>query len=464
MKRNSKIVSILLLSIQALIGRTPIQLNYVDTLPLYSPMYPYDFLNTEAKARYAGDLTRNISERVQFSFNLFMETTNYANTLSGDRVFAADVHGRIGLLAMCYGSVPAGQTESALVTAIGNTAFTTPGITGNMDSTAFADPNQQFGFLKNPSTYRKLGVRGFGAFRILENLTVYMYGGFCDMRQSMTGLEDQTPYATYTSIGGTSAGSGSSSFATDQSKVQQGLTRQWQNVLTQIGVDYNNWQAMSIEDPTVQITYRQNFPIQQEDEDHVWTKFVIIPHLTAGVTAGFAESQNPNILLSLPFGNNGHTAFTLSVGLAMSFNDTIEIFADGEINQYNTLTKLMRVPTSAYQYGLFPYATKVKVSPANVYRGTFGLNAHYFIDRLSGYVQVAYAHHSEDSYQLVNYDSAYNLLRLKQDSEWKYGAVNIGLNYDLSPNVSLGGAAQFPMNRRGAYLTNTFLIGMTATF
>ena len=169
-------------------------------------------------------------------------------------------------------------------------------------------------------------------------------------------------------------------------------------------------------------------------------------------------------MLSLPFGNNGHFGGTLEAGLALAFNDTIEVFGVAAITQYSTLTKTMRVPTNLYQSGLYPYKTSVKVTPSNSYEGSFGLNAHYFVDRLSGYVQVAYAGHEQDTIELVQNDPAYDVARLEQDTEWKYGAVNVGLNYDLSPNVSLGGACQLPMGRKGTYLTNTFMFGMTGTF
>ena len=282
------------------------------------------------------------------------------------------------------------------------------------------------------------------------------------MRQSMTGLEDQTANADGTSMG--VASQETANFTTDKLTLYNALTRQWQKVLTQIGVNYNDWHQIGLEDSTISLTYRGNIPVQQEAKDHKWTQFLIIPHITVSATGAFGDTKNPDILLSLPFGNNGHHAVSISAGCAFAFNDTIEVFGEATATQYLEKVHQMRVPTSIYQSGLYPYKTAVKVTPANTYQGSFGINAHYFIDRLSGYVQATYAAHEKDAMELVTYHSAYCIDKLKADTEWKFGSVNIGLNYDLSPNISLGGAAQLPMGRRGAYLTNTFMVGLTGTF
>jgi hypothetical protein len=463
MKRNY-IASLALLFLVQTTSPLLVQLNYFDSLPLISPVYPFDFLNSEIKADYAGDQIKDIAERVQFSANLFMQTTNYANNQDGIQVPAGDIHGRIGLLAMTYGSVPKGQRKTTLLTTAGGTAFTTGGtITGNLSTTEYADPNQQFGFLSNPAQFRAAGTRMNGSIRLFENVVISVNGGFCDMRQSITGLEDQTPYASSPTCIGRLADE-DTEFTTDKQNVENLLTRQWQKALQQLGIDYSDWHEIGIEDPTISLTYRGNIPVQQEADNRKWTKFLIIPHATVSFTAGLGDTQNPDKLLSLPFGSNGHNSISIAAGVGLAFNETIEVFAEGCATQYTTKTQLMRVPTSLYQFGLYPYKTSVKVSPANTYSGSFGLNAHYFVDRLSGYVQVAYASHEQDDMELIQNDPAYIISKLEEDTEWKYGAVNLGLNYDLSPNISLGGACQLPMGRRGAYLTNTFMLGMTGTF
>ncbi len=436
------------------------QLNYNDAVPLISPNYPFDFLNSEIKADYAHDTMRDIAERVQISFNLFTERTDVANNQDGIRVAAGDVYGRIGLLAMSYGDVPTGQKQAQLLTEIAGTDFTF--VTATMGTTEYADPSKNFGFLINPAQYKKSGIRMNGSVRLFENVVISIYGGVCDMRQSITGLVDQTLNANITSMGGSSGEA--TEFAADKLTLYNGLTRQWQEVLTQIGVNYQDWHEIGIEDTTIALTYRGNIPVQQEEKDNKWTQFLIIPHVTLSFTAALGDKKDPDILLSLPFGNNGHNGVSISAGCAFAFNDTIEVFGEATATQYFSTTLQMRVPTSLYQSGLYPYKTSVKSSPANSYQGNFGLNAHYFLDKLSGYVQAIYASHEQDNLALIFNDPAYDISRLEADTEWKFGAVNLGLNYDLSPNISLGGAAQLPMARKGAYLTNTFMIGMTATF
>ncbi len=436
------------------------KLNQNDALPLLSTLYPFDFLNSDVKASYAHDITKDIAERFQLSVNLFTQSTNWANDADGFRVPTGDVNGRLGLLPMCYGSVPTGKTESTILTNIAGTAFTF--VTANFNATEYSDPAQYFGFFSVASQYRKMGTRFQVSGRIFENVVITLNAGACDMRQSSTGIIDERLLANVVTMGGSTAVQ--TEFSADTVTLYNVLTRQWKDVMHDIGVNYSDWHALGIEDMSLQFTYRKNIPVQQEADDRKWTKFVFIPHLTVIATGAFGEKKNPDILLSLPFGNNGHHSLSLMAGLALAFNETIEVFAEGGITEYASQNQDLRVPTSIYQSGLYPYKTRVKVTPSNTYQGTFGLNAHYFIDKLSTFVQVNYAAHEHDSFELLQYDPAYILSRLETDTEWKYGVVNVGLNYDLSPSISLGAAAQLPMGNRASYLSNTFMIGMTGTF
>ena len=442
-------------------GSTIPALNFNDPLPMRSYYYPYEFLNTQPKARAAGDLTKEIPEVCSFAVSPYVNTSDWSVDPAGLRVMLGNVHGPFGLLSWTYGTVPIGQTENPILVEVGNHHFAATDLSEyKYSTTEYADPAKNFGFFDIPTHYKKMGARFIVSGRVAD-FVISAYGGVCDMRQSLTGLEDRTQSTTAPSL--------ISPYTTDTvdadvDYMYQNLTRQWTTVFDQMGINYNDWQRIGLEDINLELIWRRNIPIQQEDEDTEWTRFIIVPHFRLTATGGFGDPQDPDVYLSLPFGNNGHSSFSASAGVAFAFNETIEVILEGGATGFTSQTQCIRVPTSSYQSSFYPYKTNVKISPAPIYHGSLALNAHYFIDRLSTFVQFEYANHSQNDYSLVVYDPSFDFTRLQADTEWKYGVLNVGLSYDLSPCVSLGGACQLPMMQRGTFQAHTFMIGIGANF
>lgn len=441
---------------------TDTRLNYHDPLPIASIGYPFEFLNSDYKAELAGDLTKQISETVSLSCMGFMQNADYGYNSSGTRVPAGDIFGRLGLLPMTYGSAPTGKTESSILSTAGDLTYTDINNDNSItfDNDNMPDLSQNFGFLSAPIEYRKVGARMQLDFRLFQGLMITVQGGACDMRQTVTGYTDMTSATAQSSLGWDDA----DDLTTDKAKVVNKLMRLHKELFTEIGINGENWHCLGIEDPKIALTWRGNIPVQQDSESRSWTKFVIIPHITLTAIGGFGTTKNPDILLSLPFGNNGHHALTLSSGVAFAFNDTIETFVEAGITEFSERRYTERVPTNIYQSRIYQYKTDIRVKPANTFHASGGLNAHYFVDRLSGYVQLHYGSHEKDDIQLVTYDAAYKPARLAQDTEWKTMVLNIGLTYDLSPNMSMGGIVQIPLHQRATYTSNTFGFGLSCTF
>ena len=439
------------------------KLNYHDYLPISSIGYPFEFLNSDYKAECAGDLTKEISESVSLTVMTFMQNADYGYNSAGTRVPAGETLGRINLLGLTYGSrPPTGQTANSLLTAAG--ALTYHDIADddsiNFNNDNMTDLQQNFGFLGIPAEYRKIGTRMQLDFKCFNNFIITLQGGVCDMRQSVTGYTDMTPYTNQSSLGSDD----SADLTLDKAQVYNNLTRLYKEIFDGIGINPNNWHALGIEDAKIALTWRANLPVQQESESNNWTKFVIIPHVTITGVGAFGNNKNPDILLSLPFGNNGHHALDFSTGLAFAFNETVELFVQGGMTSFSNRRYAERVPTNIYQSRVYQYKTDIKVNPSNTVHASTGINAHYFMDRLSAYVQLNYASHEKDTIELVNYDSVYKPERLARDTEWKAAVMNIGLTYDFSPNFSMGGTIQVPIHQRATYSTNTFGFGMTCTF
>jgi hypothetical protein len=123
-----------------------------------------------------------------------------------------------------------------------------------------------------------------------------------------------------------------------------------------------------------------------------------------------------------------------------------------------------RVPTSIYQTGIFPFATGVKVCPGLNCFGTFKLAAYHFLGNLSTYWQYAIVTHKNDKICLCRPDDAFLPYVLEKRSCWTSQLLNIGFNYDISPNIGLGALCQVPLWQKRAYASTTVMIGFNASF
>ena len=92
------------------------------------------------------------------------------------------------------------------------------------------------------------------------------------------------------------------------------------------------------------------------------------------------------------------------------------------------------------------------------------MNAYHFIDKLNIYAEYTYLNHGRNTVTLITPDNAFIPSRLEDDTNYKIQMANIGLNYDLSPNTTIGFLWQAPLSQRGTYKTNTFMLSGAILF
>lgn len=174
---------------------------------------------------------------------------------------------------------------------------------------------------------------------------------------------------------------------------------------------------------------------------------------------------NPRDVFAVPFGNNGHAAAGFSAGLNFDFMDTIEV--GGEVGFTHFFERdicNLRVPTSEYQSGIFPFATDVTLKPSHNWHFGGKIAAYHFLDRLSLFFQYLIVDHCEDKIELKCPDPAFKPEILECLTNWKVKLVDIGVTYDISPNTGLGFLWQAPLSQKNAYRSTTVLFTFYATF
>lgn len=443
-------------------------MQYNEGYQLYTTFYPTSILNLQAKEFLKTGESTGIAERFQFSASYYAQKATSARDLNKNKVALGDIHGRLGMIPLTYGALPQGVTQPSLLQTAGAITFQSPNLIGvPLSNPTYSDNTQQFGFFSAPLKYNKEGLRLQGAIRFFKDFVLTIQGGVADLKQTMsntnTGLIDQTPSSIWQNVYPTNNPT-VTNFATDQSNVEQYFMDPAQQIFQQLGVTVGNVQRTGAEDVSILLEWRHNFTVNEDADPKQWAYFIFTPFIQLGGTLAAAQPANPNNLYDLPLGNNRHNAIQLSGGVGFDFAETLEATAEIGCAYFLSRDYTTRVPTHQLQSTLFPYSTSIKSSPGNTWYFALGMNAYHFLDNLSVYAQYLYVNHQKDTITLLKQDPAFVPSRLAQDTPFKTQLGNFGLNYDISPNFSMGLAWQWPLARRGAYKTNVILLNVSLTY
>jgi hypothetical protein len=436
-------------------------LNNNDMFPIFSSQSHFDLMNVEQKEKLKDTDERGILERIQFSTSMVAQKATHARNLDKIKVLVGDVHGRLNMIGLTYGSIPTGQTQPALLaTAAAKTLSTVSGATIGDDT--YSDIKQKFGFFSLPVKYHKIGARFNVQFRILDDFVLTFQTGVVDMKQTLTHYTDKTLTANVGDVftGVTSADIGTG----DSDPVETNLMDKRTAIFAQMGVNGEDWNKTGVEDVSLGLAWRHNFRINKDADPKDWAHFIFTPFFRIIGSFGTGRAEDPDILLSLPFGNNKHDAIHGSAGFSIDFNESIEMSFEGGATHYFDRTYITRVPTHRLQSLLFPYKTTIKNEPGKTWHLCIGLNARNFLDRLSMYANYSYVQHGQDTITLPTANSAFLPARLADQTGYKVQMATIGFNYDLSPNMTCGFSWQAPLVQRGSYKTTTILLSGSVTF
>lgn len=498
-----------------------------DPYPMYSSVYdPY--LTNWTKdwiGCYGVDIP---CERESFGMSItpFWQTANSGRTFTHEKVFLGNLCGDWNMLGLEYGPLPEGldinntQLGDAKVDIFSDLFLELrpsgperccPNPTNviisdqSNEDYLLTDSFQNVGYFAVPIKYRKIGVRLEISVQPWEDFGLTLQGSISEIRQSVSDLIDLTGTAvsknqvpeeflkdipsvdfnpkphrcTYTFS--------ETDSTTPYDQIQQNLmeTHNAHLIFKQLGLDDCNFEETGFEDARLFAWWRHPYIINQFKDENEWPLFILIPSAQFNVVLPCGKKMNRSLLYSLPFGNDGHTSIGFDVGLAFDFIRTIEIaFLAGMMHFFPRNVSKYRLPTSSIQSGIFPFATDVKVQPGNNFNFVATMSARRFLDKLSAHVEWVFVKHETDELTLLNPDQKFNAgfvgcpleastitakeAFLVEDAECctKFVSqfVNAALNYDISPNMTLGLMAQFPVAQRNAYRSTTFLGTFRVTF
>ena len=342
---------------------------------------------------------------------------------------------------------------------------------------------QLLGFFSVPMCYKKKGVRfqagavltkglgisfDFGISNIVQN------GYFLDMEgsstcnsqalcRSKTCPDNLTPLIYCLNPFNTS------SVSNDQwtnviKCIRNKLMCNLKSVAKACNINLCGYNKTSVEDIHGELFWRTAICARQ-DTDSEYPNWLFIPFFNLGYTLATGATKDYDQFFSVPTMNNGHNEVDFLAGFGIDFADTIEVGAEAGFAHFNCEKfGCFRMPTNEYQNGFYPYQTSVTVQPGDTWHVTIFMNARYFLEHWSFWGQYAYINHNADKITLLEPDPAFHPEILECKSPWTVQVFNAALNYDISPNSSLGIFVQIPLLRQNAYRETTALGNFTVIF
>jgi hypothetical protein len=450
-----------------------------DPYPVFNTLDPQEYLYTREKLALKGwELTPPnwLYERFNFSVSPFGQNANFARDADEQFTQIGDLEtGRWGMLALLYGNLPQGVASlpPKLLTAL-NAIFPSG---GNPDrSLALNDPdlidkNHEFGFFSVPLFYRKRGVRFEFDARLYKDFGFSLQTGIVDINQTATAefnnltkfcCMETPPLCVDAPQDCMFMGNSGCNIPISACMVDKYLMEEITPIADQICLDLDNFHATSIEEIRFNLFWRHAYPVNLHEEEYPEFLFYPFVQVTASFSPG--KERNANKAFAAPFGNNRHTAIGFNTGLNFDFFDTIEIGGELSLTYFFKHNHCLRIPNSEYQTGIFPFTAAASVQPGYNWNFNAKMSAYHFLGHLSFWFQYVFVEHDPDKTKVLDCDPAFFPDVLDDNSDWKVHLANVGFNYDLSPNYSLGFFWQAPLVQKNVYRSTTIMFSFNATY
>ena len=441
-----------------------------DAIPMFSTLNLDDaFLLTKEQLLYKDvDWAEKKHDRIRFSLSPFAQNADRGKTIKGERCSLpfpftdpcnetvvdtplGDLTGRTGMIALVYGSVPAGQTLAPTLVKAKEELFGTT--TEVINNEGDIDPNQTFGYFSFPLKYRKRGVAFEMAARFAKNFGARIQARVSTIRQVRENTFNLTNDSTFVPETST----------VDKERVDTYLMNELCTIANEISVNLCDFVQTSMEEILFNLFWRQAFEMNK-DADSDWAKFLLIPYIEVGASVSPGKKDNDHKFFAAPFGNNTHPSVGFTTGINIDFLETIEIGGEVGYTHFFKRDFCMPIPNSKFQTNLFPFSTEVSVSPGDNWYFGARIAAYHFIDNLSMYFEWFVLDHQKDSICLEKPDPAFLPEVLECTTSFKTKLGNVAFNYDLSPNVGVGVLWQIPFSQRNSYRSSTIMAGFNVTF
>lgn len=484
---------------------TPLN-NVYDTQPIYSVFGADKFFK------------RKTCSEVRFIISPLYQQTSTVRNNAGTKVPAGDRLGRWNLFGLFFGPegaptplnfsdpftpgetfhnvrvaqraaetitirVPIATTDRYRIGPVTLPSPTTPNeiFPGGLTNEQNFDPTRYpFAYVSVPLDYEKIGVRSQVNIDFAFGLGFSVKGGVVDVKQAPSRFILDPQFAHDAGFPSSITTTSPAQDVTDATQLYNALydPRVLEDISEDISFDLRTYRKTEAEDVHAQVYW--HFPIDFKDKSGDLA-VTMIPYLAAGLWIPTSDNLDQNRAFAVPTGNDGFTCFTADVNMAFDFPilptkkypQTLQgAFGGGILLGLNSRTQLdQRLPSSEYQVGLIPW----KVPNITRRLGlTWYLNlsakSEEFIEGLSIYFDFLYTKHLQDKITFHNLSQAASdafqegLEEYLPRTSWKNQQVNVGFNYRLADQVSLGGAIQAHISGIRVYRSVTLLGGVTVTF
>lgn len=460
-----------------------------DPYPIFTSEYPYNWLLNSTKNYLKGLVCNYCPNYFSVAFSGYYQKASRGSNY--DRVKnlpLGDLEGRWHMLGMLYGPAfgPGFCPEELGSTLQMNKEELFPFLMNGTETipsaSVLADPNRRIGYFSAPIKYRKHGIRFEVSAQPIEDVGFVIQGGYADIKQTLTLLENLGANAQP-----------ECGFSTDFINEVNCLLMTPSNyvkVFEQQKLDRPknsenicDFRKGSFEDIRFGLWVRHIFEINRYTGCE-WPDFLFIPFFNFEAQVAIEKPRDRTLLLSAPFGNDGHNAIGFTGGFHMDFFETVEIgFHGGITHFFKKRIDKYRLPTQRTQSGIYPFATDVSLQPGNNHHFSVLFHAYRFVDKLSAHIEFVFVNHDEDKITILNPEArelAEELVRFDSDDDTQIRAFRVpqqecltkftsqflttGANYEVAPYMSLGFAVQWPIQQRNAYRSTTVLGTLKVTF
>jgi hypothetical protein len=460
-----------------------------DPFPLYTTLNPHEFLTSRELQEMRGRTPDTKSEHVNVTITIFGQQAKDGNNKDKVRVPLGDMMGDWNMLALTYDACPGSAIGDVLELAGTQTfcdtekdvpvLFNDPeALTTGTQVSANIGP--YFGHVSVPLKYRKVGGRFELSAMLFGDLGMRLQGGVADIEQALSitssqgkvcgGFVDLSPLNLPSTSGGCPGDPCCQESNLAKAQLFLTGTQAIETIAKEISLSVDDFHKTSIEDFRASLFWRHLFLFNEKTD--IWPKFCIMPFAQLiGTFALGAQKNKPctsfDKQFAVSFGNNGHNSIGFNAGFTLDFEETVEIAFEGGGTFFEKKEEMLRFPVNFASSGIFPCRAVACVKPGDNWHCIGTLHARRFVDKLSGHIQVALVSHGQDCITVSqDPDASPPLLvpAIKQFSKWDLSLLNMALDYEISPNISLGFLWSAPLGRRNCPRTNTILGSLIGYF
>jgi hypothetical protein len=468
-----------------LLVTTCTQVHAWTSLMKHDPVYVYStephayLLMDPAKARLLGYQCDPdyVPGWMTFAITPYYQKAKRGRDYDRQRAQLGDLEGRWDILGMIYGNKPAtGRPATGEQIIRAREAIYGSPLPPNSIN---VDPAHLFGYYSVPIDYRKAGVRTEWSFNpICWNWGVTIQCGVTDLKQTNSVLVDLSVEKFAGTVDQISERTDLTHDQIEDARNFVTTETDARTILQQQGYDLCDFQKTTVEDVHIRLWWRRPFLVNSLRDPQEWPIFIFTPYIVGQVSIDVAHKLDrmfgtPHAdkgaeIFGLSAGNDKHLAVGFIGGFFIDFIETVEIGIEGGmLHFFSRDIKDFRLPnfdSDDVQFSVFPYATDVNLQPGRNYFFRANLHADYFIDHLSACVEYTFVDHSEDEIELLRPDPDFFPDIIECRSKWMAQMLLTALNYDISPNITLGFGIQWPLMQRNSYRTTTVLGTLRCTF